>query len=248
MKTYIISLKDSEDRRKHVLRQLASYKNLLEIDVIDAYDGRNMSDQEMNRIIDQNAAIGIYGRKIIGPEIGCTLSHRRCLNAMLQNNDKAAIIFEDDLVLPSDKDPEFVEYFEFVKSHPDPILLLLSGDYWYTTIRRINSRIKYAKVREAVCSHAYICNSKAAQLITSNPSHFLADDWYSIKKMGVRVLAAFPHIADQNRRDLKTEISEDYTGFIRRNLSLMKQIQSYYRAIVKRMLLYIGHFEAKSFI
>lgn len=248
MKAYIISLPDSDSRRKHVLSQLSPYKAVLEIEVIDAFDGRNLTNDELSRIINQDKAKSIYGRSIIGPEIGCTLSHRRCLDAIIEKNDGAALILEDDLTMPPCKVNELNIYHQFVMNNSKPTLLLLSGDYWYTTVKSINSGVRYANVREAVCSHAYICNQLAAKIIASNPSHYLADDWFSIKKMGVKVLAAYPHIADQNRRDLKTEISESYTGFIRRNLKYSAKLMSYYRAVVKRILLYIGHFESKSFV
>lgn len=247
--TYIINLKESYARRENIASVLNPYVYFLNLIFVDAFDGRNMQHEELEAIFQQNKAFKIYGRKLIGPEVGCTMSHRQCLSRLVDSQQEACLIFEDDLVLPvNDISSELTSIYRYTASASRPTIVLLSGDYWYTSKKTIQQSTRLAKVREAVCSHAYFINRSAAEIILSEKPYTLADDWYSIRNKGIMIYAAYPHLADQNRRDLDTEISEDYTGFIRRNLSLSDKIKSYVRAVIKRMLVYTNHFEPKSFL
>lgn len=249
MKAYIINLRESIQRREYVKQMLTPYLDRMQIDFVEAFDGRKISESELAKIFNQRKAFSIYGRTLIGPEVGCTMSHRICQRKMIENSESAALIFEDDLVLPTrDIYDNLEEIYTFVSNSEKPVIVLLSGDYWFTSVKRIGVHTRIAKVREAVCSHAYFINKKAAEIILSLDIYHLADDWYSLKQEGISIFGAYPHFADQNRRDLNTEISDQYVGFIRKNLSLQVRIASYYRAIVKRLLVYVRHFEAKSFV
>lgn len=247
--TYVINLKDSTRRKAYMEDVLSPCSDFLKIQYVEAVDGRKYSKEQLWAIWRQKEAFKEYGRYMIDVEIGCALSHRKCCELLLQTKEEVALILEDDLVW-QDADVKGIvtAAAQTMKSYT-PMVILLSGDYWFTTKREVGkSGLCLANVREAVCTQAYLVNRAAAQLMVSAERKFLADDWFNIKKQGIRLYGCYPHIADQNRRDFATEISEDYAGVKRENMSFGHRLYSYYRAIVKRILVHTGHFESKHFL
>ena len=247
MKAYIINLKKSTDRKAYMEDLFKPYKGFLEAHFVEGVDGRQLSGEQIGKLWNQRETYGIYGRKMGNAEIGCALSHRKCCGEMLENGDEVALIVEDDLVW-QDADIKGIvsEAADFLKTQ-DAAIVLLSGDYWFTCKRRWKN-IRLAYVREAVCAQAYLINRKAARIILNMERKYLADDWYNIKGQGISLYGIYPHVADQNRRDFGTVISSAYEGTIRKNLSFGRMIHSYYRAVIKRVLLHTGHFERKKFV
>lgn len=250
MKVYVINLKTSIKRKHYMEDILFPYRDFLEVDFIEAVDGRNLSEKQLMQIWNQVETYRNYGRYMRGGEVGCALSHRKCCEEMLKNNEKIALIVEDDLVLQNAKVKEVILSAKGILETEQPTIVLLSGDYWYTRKKQIikGSNLWFAKVREAICTQAYLINQSAAKIVASTVREYLADDWYNWKRQGIALYAAYPHIADQNRRDFNTEVSTAYEGTIRKNLSFTRRLHSYYRAVVKRILASIGYIERKSFM
>ena len=246
--TYIINLKDSVEKKNYINRVFAPYIDDFNLHWIEAVDGRNLSDDELRGIFDQEKAYRTYGRYLKGGEIGCALSHRKCCREILKQGNEAALIVEDDLVWQDEKVSKILSTLKIFISVKRPMIILLSGDYWFTTIKEIDDELKIAKVKEAVCTHAYMINRSAAKIILETKKCYLADDWYTLTHSKIKLYALYPHIADQNRRDLETEISTAYAGLVRKNLSFNNKLRSYYRGIIKHILYYTGHFEFKNFI
>lgn len=249
MKTFVINLKRSTDRKKYMIKLLSDYDNL-DVNFVEGIDGTMLSDQEVNLQFDQLGAFSLYGRKLINNEVGCTLSHCLCAELLLKSGDNCALILEDDLVISVSHDDFYsiINELETYVSSTNPTIILLSGDYWWTSKKRTKSEeYQLAKVREAVCAQAYVLNRSAATILVNKPKIHLADDWYSISQYGIKLEAVYPHIADQNRAEFKTVISEAYDGVHRKLMPFNQMIKSYYRAVIKKILLYMGHFEAKKF-
>lgn len=246
--TYVINLKDSIEKREYITHIFATYQNAFNLKWIEAVDGRNLSDTQLCEIFDQKKAFQTYGRYLKGGEVGCALSHRKCCQEFLNTDDEVALIVEDDLVWQDDNVCSIISQIKAFMSVDHPIIVLLSGDFWFTTTKKLDSGLKLANVREAVCTHAYMINRSAAKIILSTEKCYLADDWYTLTHSRIKLYGIRPHIADQNRRDLKTEISTAYVGLVRRNLSFTKKLHSYYRGVIKHILYYAKHFEYKNFI
>lgn len=246
IRTFVINLKESSDRREYMSNLLSDY-SIFDVTFIEAVNGKNMKQAEVESSFDQNAAFLKYGRVLRGGEIGCTLSHLKCAQALVQSEEDVAIVFEDDLVLQEKELDGLMDEVRTFLLKEGPAIVLFSGDYWFTSKTSFKDKFKLATVREAVCAQAYMINRQAAERLLSMGRSHLADDWFSIKKTGIHLFAICPHVADQNRLDFGTEISPEYTGFIRKNLSLSRRAHSYFRAIVKLILKSSGHFEYKQF-
>lgn len=247
MRTYVINLKDSEHRKRYMENLLYPYRESLDVIFKEAFDGRKLSDSELDLIFNQQSAYTSYGRKLKGGEVGCTLSHRACYESIVSNEEKYALILEDDLVLTVKDINEVIDISAKLLNTEVPVVVLLSGDYWYYYKKRVSDKYCVANVCEAVCTQAYFINNSAARCILSKDKSYLADDWYAIRKQGVKLFAIYPHVADQERVTFVTEISEEYSGVNRKMMPLGGMIRSYIRAFVKRFLLLCGNFESKSF-
>lgn len=247
MNIYVVNLREALDRKNYIKKIFNEFQDYVSLHFVEAIDGRKMSPIELNDLFMIEGAFNEYGRYLKGAEIGCTESHRKCCETFLKDGQKSAMIIEDDLVLRTDSLPETITKLENYLDCEDPKLVLLSGDYWYSKLKKYNG-ITLASVREAVSSHAYVLNRRAAELILKMDNNYLADDWFKYKQAGIKVYALYPHIADQNFRDYSSSITEanSYMGIIRRNLSFTKRVYSYYRAVIKHILYYAKHFEHRN--
>lgn len=244
--TYIINLKTSTDRREYMEKIMASF-DYLDITYIDAVNGKEMSQEEVDATFDQRSAFKAYGRELRRGEIGCTLSHKLCAETLLASKKKYALILEDDLIWKSGSfETLFGEIGETLDSE-DPVIILLSGDYWYTSLHDFYGDYKIAKVRDAVCTQSYFINRAAAHKLLELGNWHVADDWWAIRCTGIKILALYPHIADQNRADLDTVIAAQYGGLKKKNLSISRRIELIWLSFVKKMLVKINHFESKNF-
>ena len=211
----------------------------LDYEFIPAVDGRKMNGKELSSSFDMKGSIYHYGRELMKGEVGCTLSHIRCYHKIVEENDTCALILEDDIEVnhPENIDISFVE--NFLTSCSKPVIVLLSGHYWYTS--RYNSRM--ANVFSAYYTHAYVINQAAAQLLSNRltfPWH-LADDWFFIRSLGIRLLGLKPHWINQISSEETSTVADGASiqalrGLVKKNLSLGRLIVSYYEGLMRKVL------------
>lgn len=246
IKTYIINLKTSIDRREYMEKLMAPF-TFLDVEFIDAMNGKSMSQEEIDDVFDQKTAFAKYGRELRRGEIGCTLSHKKCAQMLLESENQYALVLEDDLIWQRQDFEKAFELVGNVLSSDKPIIVLLSGDYWYTSLSRLGEGYQIASVRDAVCTQSYFINRAAAHKLLSLGNWHVADDWWAIKSTGIFVRALFPHLADQNRADVKTVIAEVYGGLKKENLSFCRRFSLLWLSFVKKVLVWTNHFESKNF-
>jgi len=92
---FVINLKRSVERREHTTRQLNELGISFQIE--EAFDGAELSDKN----ISDNPDFGIFkcgwnSRYLRKEEIGCTLSHIKIYQKMINENIEMACILEDD--------------------------------------------------------------------------------------------------------------------------------------------------------
>lgn len=178
MKSYLINLDRSQDRLEFMASEFERHGILFEL--VSAVDGRQLSDVERKSL----ASLSERWPAPLSPvEIGCFLSHRRCLERIATGEDEFAVIFEDDvrlsqgaarLLSTSDWIPDDADIVK-IESHGAQVLISrtvkLEGPY---SIARLLSR--------HLLSAGYIISRKAAQrllpLMEKTPApldHFLFD-------------------------------------------------------------------------
>lgn len=248
MNAYIINLKSSIDRRKYMEQLLKSYCDILEAHFVEAVDGRGLSDNQLENMWNQRETYKTYGRHLKGGEIGCSLSHRRCYEEMLKNGDEVALILEDDVVFEKNANVRgVVTSVNMMLQTEKPVVVLLSGSYWFfrkKSLLGVDCRL--ASVFEAMGSMSYMINRSAAEMMLAADKKYLADDWYNWQVEGVMAYAVHPHIAGDF--DLfKSDIADNYEGWHRENLSFVNKVRACYRAVIRRCLGRIGHWEKREF-
>lgn len=101
MKTdvYLINLDSSVERLKQADTELKKYN--ITYQRIPAIDGRRLNVNDYKNY-DSQRAYQLMGRDLLGAEIGCYLSHLRCIERFLASDADYVIVLEDDLFLKSD--------------------------------------------------------------------------------------------------------------------------------------------------
>ena len=237
--TYVINLKSSSARRRYMEDLLSVYEHL-KVEFVEAVDGRLYSKEQQQVLFDMKACVQRNGRIINPGEIGCTLSHRKCYQKVLDSASPYALIFEDDISIVGDMSTAINDTVASFMNCQKPRILFLSGDYWYWRKKAIT------KVCWAVGSYAYFINRAAAERILKIGKPFsVADDWDLYKTNGVGLYAIHPYVIDANISDLPSDIQQSYWGNKRSLMSKKNILRSYYMGIIKRCLLWVGHFESK---
>lgn len=245
MKTYVINLKTSTDRKRYMENLLIPYNDFLDVHFVEAVDGRQLSDEQLSKIWNQEATYKNYGRYMKGGEIGVSLSNRKCYGEIIKNNDEMALVFEDDVAFRDDVLRKILPLLVNVLRTEKPTVVLLSGSYWFTSFKKIpGTNYQLASVFEAMGAMSYLINQSAARKMLSVEKKYLADDWYNWKQNGIKVYALRPHIAGD--MDLfGSVIAAGSEGWKCENLSFKNKIRAYYRGIIRRYLGSTGHWEAR---
>lgn len=242
IKTYIVNLPASTKRRDYMTSLLEPY-TFLDVEFIEATDGRKMTQEEREAEFDYAGCMRHMGRQPNAGEIGCVLSHRKCCRRLLESDESYALIVEDDIAIIRDLShlPEYDIAKHLLTDRPT--VLFLSGDFWYF------KRADVVKAYDAVGAYAYFINRGAAQLIlsTGKPRN-VADDWRYYKYKGLKLRGILPYMVDANvdMANLPSDVNQDSWTINRREMSAPEAFRSYWSGLVKRILKATGRFEAKT--
>lgn len=199
IKTYIINLPKDYERRESVLKETGQYP-CLEIEMVQAVYGKELTDEEKDRLFDAGNYTRRYRRSVLPGEIGCTLSHRACYKRLLESDRGFALVLEDDACFVKGA---FTE--DFSKSVMNfmngdiPLVLLLHADF-----ESMGKGYSFSgdyflyPVYSALFTTAYLINKKAARLLLQNKSpYWVADDWLLFRRWGIRVYSLYPSVVIQ---------------------------------------------------
>lgn len=246
MKTFIINLERSKERKEYMQGILEPFTSLHKPTFMQAVDGKELSDEAINQQFLQAEAYKRYGRFLKKSEVGCTLSHRKCYKALTESDDNVAFIMEDDIlfrVAPSDMDSILHQLKQHIETDC-PTIIILFGEYWWTKSKSAGDDYQLKHVYDAISAQGYLINQPAAQLLLREKASSLADDWEYIISKGIKVQALYPHIIDQEWKSFETTVSTDgYASFVRKNLKWNRFFHSYWRGGIKHFLKAIGHFD-----
>lgn len=242
--TYVINLKRNVERRAYMEQLLAPY-DFMSVEFVDAIYGKAISENDLTLVFDTKKAYKRYGRELNRGEIGCTLSHYKCYKDLLSSKNDYALILEDDITILKDISvlPKVVSVLET----NEPIVLFLSGDYWYNKKEKFDESCEIASVYDAVGTYAYFINKVAARLILekNEKASCAADNWSLYRTQGLKMKAVYPYLIDANIESFESTIAQSYFGEYRNNMPIKMRIISYWNALVKKILLKQGKFVSK---
>ncbi len=187
MKTFIVNLKKSFERRQKMEAQLDVLG--LSAEFIEAIDGRLMPEDELKTVTaDVNYAF-------LPGEIGCALSHQKIYKRMINENIDHALILEDDVILGNDF-KNVIDHVSIPDDQPVVILLSRSNKFFDNALKPICPGFSLHKTLHATTAHSYILNNKAANSLLNGlyPVWIVADKWGLFEDMSlVKVYSVIPH-------------------------------------------------------
>lgn len=227
IKTYVINLKNASDRLNTVLAELSEYP-FMDLEVIEAVDGRKMSSEEKDEQFDARKFLKNHGGEVTPGEIGCTLSHRECYRRLLDSQEEFVLICEDDVRFFAGK--EFMENFLMGivgKMPTSPYVMTLSKHMiYYPKSEYQIGQYSFCRLYHAWGTCAYLINRKAAEVMLKiHKPYYPADDYREMDRLGIWVEGVYPMLAVG-----KSEIGEIPSTIVDRSdgISVVKS-WSYYR-------------------
>lgn len=195
---FIVSLKQDVEKREAISRILNEFN--LDFTFIDAIYGKELPDSYLESIRNKSAGkIVNRGFPATPGEIGCTLSHLKVYQEVIDRGLEWACILEDDAILDG-RFKTFINDFESKDLSPLNLYLLggqtpESKKHIIKSVRnirdigsqRFHKTLKSEKIIYRTC--CYLINSNLAKKLISlgNDKLILADDWaYLVEKEIIR--------------------------------------------------------------
>ena len=195
MKALIVNLQDCEERRDAIKKQMEALRSI-DYEFIDAVDGRKMNTQELNQLFNLKRFKSLYFREARPGEVGCTMSHQRCFQAIIDQNLPYALLLEDDAVLGDVN--RIIHSIHTVQNWLDkqelPTVILFSSWFWHCEDVINIDDIRIVKVFDAFFTYAYVINRKAVLLMKEERPFVTADDWFYWRKKGIQILGVTPFV------------------------------------------------------
>jgi glycosyl transferase, family 25 len=110
MRVYVLNLARAGERKQNIERSAAFAG--IRLDFIEAVDGHFLTD-EQRALVDHSRRKKITPYLLADGEIGCWLSHRRALQALVDSGQSMAAILEDDVALC----PDFSNVLNAIQTH-----------------------------------------------------------------------------------------------------------------------------------
>lgn len=219
IKTYVINLPKDLERKESILKETGRFF-CLDIELVKAVYGKELTDREKNDLFDIKKYGQYYRRFLLPGEIGSTLSHRDCYRRLMESGGEFALIMEDDARF---MEGVFTEQFsikvvDFMKS-PEPKILLLHADFESIGKRTVFSgKYHLYPVYKALFSTAYLINKSAACLMLKrNYPYWVADDWHLFRRWGIRIYSLYPSAVIQQWDKFNSSIVEEKNLYRKRN-------------------------------
>ncbi|WP_288206767.1 glycosyltransferase family 25 protein [uncultured Parabacteroides sp.] len=211
LKTYVINLPKDLDRRGSILKETGQFP-CLDIEMIEAVYGKELSDKEKNNLFDCKKYTRYYGRALLPGEIGCVLSHQMCYKHLLETDLNYALILEDDAhFVDSEITEQFMKSVHDLMNSSIPRILLLHASFEYTGEKKIFcEKYSVCNIYNALFATGYLINKNAARLLLPKGSiYWVADDWFLFRSWGVDIYSLYPSVVVQQRDKLKSSIMEE---------------------------------------
>lgn len=167
MNIVVISDKNNEKRRNHVIREFGKYD--LDFRFFDAIMAKYLPEKEVYKKAVENVCLS-------SSEIACALSHCAVYDEFLKSDENSILICEDDLYFTDDFDINAVKnVMSFVESNDKPSLVVLQKSiYHHKRIRNVGNDINLYSARNLFGAYGYIINRAAAEKIKNVQSPLIS--------------------------------------------------------------------------
>lgn len=214
IKTYVINLPKDQDRRESILRETSLFSTL-DVEIVEAVYGKELTNQERENLFDSKKYSQYYGRSVLPGEIGCTLSHRKCYEYLLNAEKSFVLILEDDAHFLSDSlKSDFGTAVEDIMNTDKPLVLLLQANASYIGKEKSFCKdYKLYQVYKSTCTTGYLINKNAARLLLHEKKpYWVADDWFRFRQWGIDIYCVYPSVILQWETLPSTILEEKRSG------------------------------------
>lgn len=234
---YVVHGITGYEQREESLSRLLKEKNQLDYRLITESEDAEQNTRWIERYFTQN----ITGILTKGP-LFCTLVHILCYEQMVKNNDKFAVIFENDVCFLSDFPTQMKKVVDEASELEEGFIISLE-----------NSTLKFPPLRKTLrggilypatsgrCAGAYMIDQKAARKILEdlerNKCNLVVDWWHNdlIKRDVVKMYWAHPPLIEQGSSNgvFASSMSLNNNGLLQR---LKWTAQKFYKMYILRLL------------
>ena len=171
-KIYVINLKKNKTRKKYILNIMKKFEISFHLVIVDKV---NEDDFNNYNKFNNNISIG---------ELGCCLSHLWCLQDIIKNKYKSAIIFEDDIIFHKNFEAKF---YNIINKQNYDFLLLGACDYHFSNVNYKNIKDNLyrpnIKFNEVYGAHANYYSYEGAKFMYKSKLNKLAFFDYDYHKI-----------------------------------------------------------------
>lgn len=243
IKTYLINLKNSTERRERVMEETSRYP-FMDIELVEAVNGKELTEVETDRLFNRKRFRSRYHREPLPGEVGCTLSHRECYRRLLCSENEYALILEDDVrfLNPEDVESVFKRVVGLYPLDEECIITFTCHTIYYP--RNFSAIGKYTLYRlwSAYGTCAYLVNKQAARRLLSVEKPFtVADDFEYMIQQGILIQGIYPLLAlgATTMQLINSEVAEGNerydTMMEKRKLTFKEYLEGKYRGGLFRL-------------
>lgn len=207
---YVLYVPKREKYIKDVMKKIKLEPKLIQ--------GPDKNKLNLEKMIENNELVKKDGIDENRGRIACHLGHLKILNTFLQSNKKYALIFEDDIFIPQEKNKK-IEIGTKIKNLINNIPFDADIVYFGYCFENCSSKYKYNKyfnksVRP-VCRHCYLVSRKGANIIISNTKYISSSgDIRYMKLIEENKLKSYSVnsnylLIEQNRDNLGSELGNN---------------------------------------
>jgi GR25 family glycosyltransferase involved in LPS biosynthesis len=170
MKGYLINLKKRIDRLERFQNEVGNSLPDINIEVVEAIDGRLLDLTDVKLRNDVTAwNFKHLSEKLLRGVIGCCLSHLKCYELIGNNDDKYAIIFEDDCWFKSEKQKKMANDFIKQLNIPEKFGIIFLNKWEVKRIKRVDK--DYDLITGAPTAESYIISKEYAKILYDENIH-----------------------------------------------------------------------------
>lgn len=199
IKTYIINLEESTDRRLFMEAQLKCFPEL-DFEFFDAIDARKISLNKLEEYYDRTKSLNNLGRSMVPGEIGVALSQIRVIEKLESSYDYG-LIMEDDILISPYFSGSLKNAIQFIK-HETPRIVLFTPVPEYSARNKIiidenQNRFLYRVWKDACFAACYLINRSACKIMLERYSKIdtVIDNWgFFIENGLIDIRSVVPHV------------------------------------------------------
>jgi len=170
MKGYLINLKKRPDRFQKFQNEIGNYLPDINVELVEAVDGSllNLNDENLKKNVNEWNFKYLTENQLRGV-IGCCLSHLKCYDLICKNDDKYAIIFEDDCWYKNENNKMFINDFIKQLEIPDKFGVIFLNEWPTKHIKSINK--DYDLIEGSPTTESYIISREYAKVLYDENIH-----------------------------------------------------------------------------